>query len=403
MKAPRLFLLLALVGLLALGCYDVKLRVRIYPTGELLLTHDVLVNSSVYEMRLSGLGLTQPDVEKDLQRLLEQDAALVGRARVIDATVHREGDNMLMQRRLLFDEPARVARYLDLLGLTGEVRVKKNRAAVEIRAEKLELSKLVRLGKFYEEQKESAPGAKSTPSGDRFTLLLSLPGEVGQETPLGRREEDAVSWTVEREQFAAPFQVLLKTKSARHRPWPGACGAMVDGEAFARALTALDTGEAAEATRRIGGRMMPILHLRLDKDLRVDWALLWVDDPVSHAASQYLYRADTLLLPELSHNYFRWLEVLTVADRRLVAEGYRTRQPLAAKDLGGSLAVTKQGREARVIFTPPAAYREIKATGPASRAVGLLAVTFPDGREQNRIITAADLQSGKPIELTGAM
>lgn len=404
MKRKRCLVAILLVVLMLAGCYDVKVRLQVFPNGELLVTHDVVVPASVYDTRRSALGLSPQDVENDLRQSLEQDAALIGKARVIDAAVHRVGTNVLLQRRVIFTDPARAARYLELLGLTGEISVKKGDAAVAVKAAKLELARLVRLGKFYEETKAPATADNSqSPSGNRFTLQLDLPGNLVAEEPLARRDNGELAWSVEEAQFDAPFQAAAKTKAEKFVPWPGAAGAKVDGEAIARLLAAFDDAAAADYTRRLGGRITPILHLRLDKNLKVDWAILWAGDEIGRAAAQYQARVDALLLPELGHNYYRWLETVGEGERRTVAEGYRTRQPLPAKDLGGPLTVTRQGNEARVVFAPPAVYRQIAAAGPASRIVGMLVVTFPDGREQSRVITAADLQSGRPVELTGPL
>jgi hypothetical protein len=401
MKRRLLPLAVALIALVAAGCYETEVHVKLLPSGAALLIHTVSMPAAALTMRLSSVGASPAQAEKELAQLADQDATLIGDMEVIDIAVQPAGDHVRIVRRYLFANAERLARFLDLLGLTVKPAPGKAVVGLTAAAERLDMEKLTRLGRFYEKPEngdQNGEGKLKSPGG--FTLRLTLPETPEQVAPAARKEGRTVSWTVGEDNFGQPFKVAASAKKEDGKLLPLGAAAAFDGAAVDRLLATMPADGAADFTRRMGGRLIPIIHARIDEKLQVDLAFLWASDDVSRDAAERFRRLDEALIPELTVNYYEWLELLRVDGQRIVAEGFRRRAPLAAKDLAGPLTVAKVAGQPQLTFTPPAMYAtETPASGPADRVVAMLVVTFPGGQTKHQAVTVADLHSGKPIIL----
>jgi hypothetical protein len=389
--------------LLLAGCYEVELRVNLLPTGEVMLTHAVSLPSPALNMRLSSMGATPAQAEKELTQLAQQDAALIGATEIIDLELAPAGDKMRVTRRIVFADGARLARYFELLGLTAKTELTKKRASLAVEADHLDIEKLARLGRFFEKQDKPAgsPAGAALKGGATLTLKVSLPDAIEQATPPGRREGGAVVWTVPEDAFGQPFKVDATAKLGATKPLAVGPARPFDGAAADRALAAVSPPDARDYLRRMGGRVVPILHARIGEKGQTDLALLWTSDEVSRDAERYHRRLDALMIPETAQNDYQWIEALQLEDRRVVADGWRSREDFEPKELGGAIAVAKVEGKWRLTFTAPRLYAGAAAAlaGPPDRVVGVLVVSSPKGKTKHAPVTVADLQAGKAITL----
>lgn len=398
----RLGLAVALLALVLTGCYEVDLDVRVFPTGEALVTHTVTMPGAAFNMRLGSIRVTQTQLRNQLRELTEQDAAAVGNARVVDVAVQSGSDKARIVRRLIFDDASHIAPYLALFGLETEYKKGCFSRKLHVSAPTLDEEKLVRLGKYYEAQNTELPPNPQFKSNRRFALRIDLPGQVKKAEPAPRIDEAGLAWVVNGIDYQQPFDVSVKVKPRRQKTGVIGQAAVLDGDAIDRVLAALPADRSAAFTRRLGGRLTPILHVRLDKKARADLALLWSADAVSADAAAYHRAVDALVLPDLSTAYFPYLEVLEIDGQRIVAEGYRRRGPIPAAKLDGALRVAKKADEFEVSFSSPRVYAKTgDGAGTPDRVAAVIVVTFPSGAVGHRVITVRDLREGTVARVSG--
>ncbi len=392
----RLLLAFALVALLLAGCYETEVQVKLLPNGQALVIHTVSMPAAAFNMRLSAVGATPPLAENELAQLAEQDVALVGKQmELIDLSYQTTNDRVRLVRRYLFADREHAARFLDLLGLTFKIADSCSAVAATASADRLDLQKLTRLGRFFEKTDNGQQAEGKIKSTSSFTFRVTLPDYPDPGTPPGRKEGRTTSWMVNEENFDQPFKVAVSAKKKKIAPLPLGRSAPPAGAAIDAVLASLPTDGADDFTRRMGGRMIPIVHVRVGKDLRADLSLLWASDEISRDAADYFRRLEALLYPELNVNYYEWIEVLNFDDQRTVAEGYRTREPLSSKQLkklGGAISISKKDGKENVAFDLPKLYQtKSPANGPADRVVAMLVVTFSDGQTVHAPVTVGGM------------
>jgi len=393
---------LLLTMLLTAGCYDVELRVQVFENGQGSIDHTVILAKAMYQMRLAAKELTDQKALASLRSLAATDAAATGGLQIAEVKIANVGGNVHLVRRFLFDDAQAMNRYFSLLGIQTDLKVKKTFFCRRVKgfdftakAATLDIQQLTRIGDFYEAQQQEGamPGVASP---DHLSLVVALPGETGQVEPDTRRERGAVFWTVSSEQFAQPHSFTLAAKLPKRKPQDVQTQLPFDVGAVLRPALAASPDEAVKLLSRLGSRAVPVLHVRLDKQRRADLALLWAPDEVLADAAAYHAQLDAMLFPDLTTNYYRWMEVVTVNDEQRLATGYRTRKPLKADQLTGALRIEKTESGAAVSFTPPPINWPAGVEPPDYPAL-LLIATFPGGGQQQRVVTYAQLRQGSKI------
>jgi hypothetical protein len=350
-------------------------------------------------MRLSSMGVTATQAEQELVQAVEQDAALIGRMQVIDVTLTGGTDKTRLVRRMVFDDVTHLNRYLELLGLSAAYKPSCRTASLTVAADRLDLQKLTRLGRFFEKQESGKSENEMTKNNSSLVLQVTMDRPIQSVEPAGRRDSRHVSWQIAEENFNQPLKAVVTTKRQADKPLPIGRGYPANLGAAEALRAALPAEGVADFTRRMGGRLVSLVHVRLDDKLNTDLAWLTPDDEIAQSAADYHRRLDAYLLPELGINYYEWLEVLSLDGQRIVAEGYRTRRPFAPKDLPPTLAVSVVGKKPQVAFTPPKLYIDLADEASGQRVVTVLVVTFPSGKQKHRAITVADVRAGKAMVL----
>lgn len=402
MKKTLTAVVLLLLVIILAGCYEVEMRVRVFETGEGLLTHAVKLPTIAYNMRLSALQTDTATLKKELRESTLADAAPIDGLQVAGVAVIADGDKTVINRQLLFADGRALSAYLDLLGLNAQLQRKttlfcKRTKGFEfsLQADKIETEKIVRLGRYYEDS-PSGLGNRQMPmkmSQGSLEIAVELPGELKAIAPDTRRENGGYRWTLPGDQYEQPLDLRLAGKLAKVKPLA------MDEQPLGKPFTAKLVGDSDPAeyeafARRLDERFIPLLHARVDKKGRVDLALLWLTDDISAGYTAYHRRIDDLLLPELHTNYFSWMELCALDGENRLAAGYRSRRPFPTERLVGMLAVAKDGTAA-TFFTP----RVESIAGDGERVAMIVKVTFADGRTAQAQVYAKDLANGAPIVL----
>ena len=405
MKRKQMIPVLLLIVLVALltGCYEVKVDVQVYPTGEALLTHVVTIPTMAVNMRLKSMSISAVDMRKMIEQQAEQDAVQIGETQLVDATIRQGPDSTTITRRFLFAEAEHLSAYFELLGLEAKYKRGCFRHKFAVEAPAVDEGKVVRLGKFYEPPpKKEQVITESFATERSFTLRVTMPGSDKKVEPESEKFGNAWEWKIAEERYPEPLAVDYQTRRKKAKLPPLGKPATSDFAVIDRVLTGLPGDGAAEFARRFGARLTPVLHLRLDKRDRVDLSLLWRADETAAQAADYHRQVDTLTAPDFAAAYFPYVEALELDGGRIVAEGFRRRAPCKAKELTGALRVERDGKRQVVVLQTPRMYRGAGAkAGPPERVVAVLVVTFPDGAQQYRVITVADLRAGKAIRISG--
>ncbi|HPM77541.1 MAG TPA: hypothetical protein PK961_10645 [bacterium] len=398
-KIPTLSALLTLILLLT-GCYEVDLRVRVFETGEGLLTHAVKLPTVAYNMRLSSMQTDTATLTRELQESTAADVAAIEGLTLAGVAVIAESNKTVIERQLLFADGQALSAYLTLLGLEAKLLQHKTLFCrrtkgfdFTLHAERIDLEKIVRIGRYYEASPSGMGENQQALKASSLTVAVNLPGALATIEPDTRRDEGTYAWSVTGEQYEQPLDVRLAVQTAKAAPL-----AMLD-QPPTKIFAASATGDEAAAdfaafARRLGGRFMPVLHARLDKKGRVDLSLLWLTDEIGAGYGAYHRRVDEMLLPEIAANYFTWMEVVAVDGQNRLAAGYRSRRPFEVEQLQGMFSIAKDGSSA-TFFTP----RVDTAQADGERPAMAVKVTFADGRQAQYVVRAKELTANTPILL----
>jgi hypothetical protein len=404
----RLWLTLVLVCgavLLTAGCYEIKLDVQVYPTGEALVTHTVSMPAAAVRMRLSALKRSDTDVLDEMRAQAEQDARVVGGTRVVDVKVIPGENKLSLRRRFLLDDPAKLKHLLALFGLDAEYKKGCFSQGFTAQAATLDERKLARLGPYFEQRGESEPSvnAMAAKEAASFTLTATLPGPEKVAEPEGAWIRGARVWSVPEERYGNAFVVRLQAGN-KHAKLPALQTATpLDGRAIDAVLATLPGHETADFTRRLGGRLLPVIHVRMDKKGRADLAILWRADELISPVADYHGNLDALAMPDLAAAYFPFVEVLNLEGETVVAEGYRRYRPFDAKQLTGALRVNGRGKNGAVSLQLPQVFvleTVGERGGTSGRPVAVLVATFAGGATTHRVLTVDDLRQGRKVVLS---
>ena len=403
MKRIRLLTALVLSIMLLAGCYEINLQIKVLETGRTLLAHNVVLQNTMFQMRLSELKLSPTQVRNEVRRLADQDAATLSHVQVAGVSVIAEKDNTLISRQFLFDDSASLVKYLELLGLTANLQQSKSFWSKKIEGFSLKLSavkiddeKAMRIGRLYQKPKDMQMNNPSMPPAGSFSLDVELPGQIQTINPGTVRDSQGLNLKIPADKFEQPFEAEIVSKLSPPKALPLDQATAFDAAALDQLLASSVAAGGADFARRMGGRIYPLVHARIDKKMNVDLSLLWVADDINQLPIDYYGRTDRLLFPELTTNYFDWIELDRVGGEEIAGQGFRTREPFAADELKGPLRIEKQknGRIAVSLALPRIYDQSAKAAGDPSRVVAVVLVTLPDGKDLEKIIRVGDLQAG---------
>ncbi len=387
---------LVLLALGSAGCLEVDVRVQMFEPGQGVITHQVSLPRAVVGMQGGGNSPSLEEMEKQLNMLATADTGAIAGLQKGPTFLRSENDKITLTRTLMFRDGQALAGYLDLLGLkvsltrkTLSLSSRLKSSAFTADAPNLDIKKLARLG-----------DSLSTPPPDSpitFRLTVTLPGKVERVVPENTAAGNTAVWTCAGNEFSQPFHrefvAATEGRSIDRLGQP----ADFDG---ARADTLLAGLTDVAFLQRLGNRSYPLLHVRLDKKLNTDLAVLTVTDDMTGSPAMYQQRVDEVLLPELTANYYVWGELAQLGGQSLYAGGWRARETTAAAKLNGPLRVSRAGGRVVVSFTPPRMLNapDGQADSP-ERIVAAILVTYPDGSEQSAYVRVKHLRTGQTVEV----